>query len=161
MTPHTFLRAGLLCVALATLLLSPAACTERRIESRGSWGVERRGTWSLQYRRRIYYEFLFQRRGSARVLVAADVRGYSFYPNDCIIYYAHGPGVKGDFAACGLRVPLRISGPDGIRRSWRQLGHEFQLREHRGNEIYVIARRSIADILTAAQQQPIIAYASR
>ena len=132
--------------------MTAAACTERGVAVRkGSWEVEYHGTWSLKEGRKVWEHILYRHDGSERVLVARHVRGYDFYPDDCIIFHGTGPGPGGYFAACDTRRPLRLSGPED---AWRKMGDHFELLESKGSEVVVKERRLIEDILKEARLQP-------
>jgi hypothetical protein len=138
---------------LLVVLASASACTEQGVAARrGSWEVDYRATWSMKDRRKVWEHLLYRHQGAERALVARHVRGYDFYPDDCIIFHATGPEPGGYFAACGARRPLRLSGPDD---GWTKLGDKMELLESKGGEVVVKEQRSVEDILKQAKLQPV------
>lgn len=138
---------------LLCVLIVGNACTKREVAGRsGSWEVESCGTWSLKDRQTSWEYLLYRQHGTERVLVARHVRGYDFYPGDCVIFHSAGLEPAGYFAACGSHHPLRLSGPDD---GWSKRGDKLVLRERRGEEIVIIQERSVEEILEEAKQQPV------
>jgi hypothetical protein len=132
-----------------------SACTQRGVVvQRGSWEIAYASQWSWKAHRRLWQYSLYQSRAGQRVFIADHIRGYYFYPDDCIIFHASSPQPEGYFAACGARRPLRISRPDD---QWRKLGDTFQELEVRNGQIVVIQRREIAELLALAKAQPLSA----
>jgi hypothetical protein len=117
----------------------------------GSWEITYTSRWSWNAHRRLWTYSLYQNRAGQRVFVADHIRGYDFYPDDCIIFHASSPEPEGYFAACGARRPLRISGPDD---HWRKMGNTFQWLEWRNGQVVVAQQRKIAELLALAKAQP-------
>jgi hypothetical protein len=150
--PHSDAVRWLTWLIILVAIAGTYGCTEHGILTRhGSWEIEYSGKWSREAHRRLSKYSLYHVQGTQRTFVADHIRGYDFYPDDCIVFHATGPGPGGYFAACGNRRPLRVSGPDD---GWRKLGDSFQQVEVRAGEVVVVRRRDIAEILLQAKIQP-------